>query len=595
MHQSGQNLFRTLLKRALFIAPFLVCSSGYGQMPHLTTDHIRTDLEDFAVWTTKLSSCASSLPESADPLSLQKSLEEYTKLISGETVVDVRRQVGDEHTDLDSPAFADNPEMKAYSDAIAALVLKKHDEVTAAMPKVTSAWCASVQKEFSQYFASFRARVGPVAQKEHDLEKTQHDSLQAATDQMMQGAGQDGRSDIAKMQAAFHQYPAFVQDARTMNHVLCFAAANGDVEGLRFLLAQGAKDATDDDGCIAIDAAIGAGRFDNISFLLDKTTQNRADVAVQIIEMPSEMKEPQRSTLIEQLIHSGLSPDAKSNDRPLLFYAISNSPLMVRTLLRLGADPNATDGDDSAVSFDLGANEGRSFDDFFATGKVDVNRPGPDGSFLIQGAVVSEKPDIVKALLRAGADPNVLNRCGRPVLTLAKKPEIVQALLAAKADPKWTDADGNTLLASIYGAPGSDADKASRLLVAAGLNVNAKNHNGSTILDYSNEFGNPDWILDRSILLSLGATTAAPDRRLTLMNERGTALEDAHYRIQPAGGDAIEGVTDAFGKTSWIPGEQKYTVTDVYDKRCWLAGNRYLSEICVADRKQKGLLRCTEH
>ena len=576
------------MKRVLLPLLFL-CHSAYSQTPHLPPDRIRTDIEDFATWAAKLGNCTSILSETKDPTRLH----EYSNLISGEIVADMRQQIGNETTDLDSPALANNPEMKAYSDAIPKMIKKKGDEVQASLPHATSAWCSSVQKEFDEYYVSFKKRVEPVAQKEREIEKKQQDTAQAATDQMTEGAGKDGKSDVAKMQAAFHQSPELLQDARNMNRLLCNAATNGDVEELRFLLAQGAKD--DPDGCIAVYAAISAGRFENISFLLDKSTWQPADIAARIIDIPSEMREPQRNILIEQLIHSGLSPKAKSGDEPLLFSAMSNSPLIVRTLLRLGADPYATYMNDSAIDYDINAIDGRDFDAFFATGKIDVNRPEPDGSFLLQGAVGSGKLDIVQTLLRAGANPNVLNRCGRPVLTLARKPEIIQALLDAKADPTWTDPSGNTLLAHMFSVPDSNNDKSSHLLIAAGLNVNAKNHNGSTILNYSNEFKNPSWMLDRSILLALGATAGAPDDRLTLVNEEGIARDDFHYRIQPAGGKVIEGVTDTFGKTSWVPGGQKFTVTDVYDKRCWLPDNQYLLETCVADSNQKGQMRCSEH
>ena len=583
-------MHQAIIKRTLVSLGLLfLCQSAYTQTPHPPTDRIRADTESFATWATKLISCASSFPES----NYSASLDEYSNLLGAETMADMRQQFGDENTDLDSSASATNPGMKAYSDKISEILDKKRSETLAAMPKVTSTWCASVQKEFSAYYVSFKKRVEPLAQKESEIEKKGKNNSQAAFDQMMEGAGQDGKSDVAKMQAAFRQSPELLQDARNMNKLLCFTATNGDVEGLRFLLAQGAKD--DPDGCIAVYAAIDAGRFENISFLLDKSTIEPVEIAARIIFIPSEMREPQRNTLIEQLIHSGLSPNAKRGDEPLLFYAMSySSPLIVRTLLKLGADPNAIYNNDSAIDYDINANDGRDFEAFFATGKTDVNRPEPDGSFLLQGAVVSGKLEVIQTLLHAGADPNVLNRCGRPVLTLAGKPEIVQALLAAKADPTWTDAAGNTLLAHLFNVPDSDAAKSSRLLVAAGLNVNAKNHNGSTILNYSNEFKNPSWILDRSILLSLGATAGAPDDRLTLVNKEGIAMDDFHYRIQPAGGNAIEGVTEAFGKTSWVPGEKKFTVTDVYDKRCWLAGNQYLPETCVADSNQKGQMRCSE-
>ncbi len=105
--------------------------------------------------------------------------------------------------------------------------------------------------------------------------------------------------------------------------------------------------------------------------------------------------------------------------------------------------------------------------------KADVNTPAADGSTALLWAVYNSDLDMVRALLAAGAKPDVANRYGvTPVLQASRTGDmpILEALLTAGANPKLTHDDGETPLMASARAGRVDAV---RLLLAKGADVNA--------------------------------------------------------------------------------------------------------------------------
>jgi cytohesin len=92
------------------------------------------------------------------------------------------------------------------------------------------------------------------------------------------------------------------------------------------------------------------------------------------------------------------------------------------------------------------------------------------------------KPEVIRLLLAAGADPNAVDFEGATPLMYAAKverPEVLRALLAAGADPDAQDAQGRTAL--MYAADHCQTESV-RLLVQAGADVMLKDSNGYTAL-----------------------------------------------------------------------------------------------------------------
>lgn len=100
----------------------------------------------------------------------------------------------------------------------------------------------------------------------------------------------------------------------------------------------------------------------------------------------------------------------------------------------------------------------------------DINEYGvvivPLGSRALHAAVIGEEVNCVRCLLKAGANPDVLNSEGFTPLMLAYElPEIVAELLKGGAKPTFADKDG-TIALHVY-ALNRAHDEAMRLLIEA--------------------------------------------------------------------------------------------------------------------------------
>jgi ankyrin repeat protein len=106
--------------------------------------------------------------------------------------------------------------------------------------------------------------------------------------------------------------------------------------------------------------------------------------------------------------------------------------------------------------------------------RADPNAPAPDGTTAIMWAAHHDQLDLVKALIKAGANVTVKNQFGTSALTEAAitgSAPIVDALLKAGADPNTRNPEGETPLMAV--ARGGNVE-AARRLVDAGADINAR-------------------------------------------------------------------------------------------------------------------------
>jgi ankyrin repeat protein len=103
-----------------------------------------------------------------------------------------------------------------------------------------------------------------------------------------------------------------------------------------------------------------------------------------------------------------------------------------------------------------------------------VNETGPDGTTAIMYAAANNDLDLVRALIKAGANVKLKNQLGTSAITEAAiigSAPIVEALLKAGADANFRTPDGETPLMAAARSGRIDAVKA---LLAAGADINAK-------------------------------------------------------------------------------------------------------------------------
>jgi ankyrin repeat protein len=124
---------------------------------------------------------------------------------------------------------------------------------------------------------------------------------------------------------------------------------------------------------------------------------------------------------------------------------------------------------------------------------LDVNVPAADGSTALLWATYKVDHELVRALLQAGAKPNITNNFGAAPLTEAVKlsdVDLVRLLLDAHADPNSPNQDGQTalMLASSLGSL-----EIAKLLIKSGADVNAvEKYRGQTALMWAAAGNYPD-------------------------------------------------------------------------------------------------------
>jgi ankyrin repeat protein len=124
---------------------------------------------------------------------------------------------------------------------------------------------------------------------------------------------------------------------------------------------------------------------------------------------------------------------------------------------------------------------------------IDVNAADPDGSTALLWATYKVDHELVRALLKAGAKPNVTNHFGAAPLTEAVKladVDLVRMLLNAHANPDSPNQDNQTalMLAANLGSL-----KIAELLIGRGANVNAvESFRGQTALMWAAAENHPD-------------------------------------------------------------------------------------------------------
>nr|MBO6295302.1 ankyrin repeat domain-containing protein [Schwartzia sp. (in: firmicutes)] len=256
------------------------------------------------------------------------------------------------------------------------------------------------------------------------------------------------------------------------------------------------------------------------------------------------------SEIIKMLLDAGADLNARDkNGNPPLMY--SDGPETFRLLVNDGAKVNMTYADGETLLMRAGANGAKLLVDAGAN----VNITDNDGETPLISAVRHGDVEKVKVLLAAGADVKAKDKKGvTPLIAINRLvnlylpgccAEITKVLLAAGADAKAIDNDGSTALMGQYQKDGwtmivpagyyqfeeivsSDCAEVARLLIEAGVDVNAKNKYGCTALMLAS---NPGAV---KVLIDKGADVNAKDNdgRTALMHvfKKYTSSEEENER-----------------------------------------------------------------
>lgn len=182
-----------------------------------------------------------------------------------------------------------------------------------------------------------------------------------------------------------------------------------------------------------------------------------------------------------------------------------------------------------------------------------VDDTSSDDTTALMWAVHHELPEIVAALLDAGADPNHINAYGSSAMLevmLSGNNEILSLLLDGGADPLWANAEGETALML---AARSGNLEAARTLLKAGADVNATEHwGGQNALMWATAQGQLEMmqlLIDHGADLDQTGKAQLWDRRITSeprpkdMNKGGFA--PLHYAARQGCLDCLKILVEA--------------------------------------------------
>jgi ankyrin repeat protein len=200
------------------------------------------------------------------------------------------------------------------------------------------------------------------------------------------------------------------------------------------------------------------------------------------------------------------------------------------SMIDKGANANAVDAESGWTALHLAAGrEQKSIVERLIDNGADVNVASGEEETtplsILLGSAKNDPVDMVKYLLRKGADPNK----GESALISAAlfgHWESFKELLKAGADPKATDDEGYTALH--YVAREDDPELA-LMLLDKGADLNARNAKGKTPADYIQWLGHDS----KADFLRKWETEPDAPQRLRILKDVATAIDQARSMKAP--------------------------------------------------------------
>jgi ankyrin repeat protein len=277
------------------------------------------------------------------------------------------------------------------------------------------------------------------------------------------------------------------------------AVQSGQAKIVRMLLAAGADaNLNDDKGRTVLNYAIGISPEIFQVLLEAGTNPNTEDSDGRSpLSYAVERDDPK---VVKLLLAAKADPNGGKLDAPLLCAIHKNDTVSAELLLQAGAKPN------SIGEFDLSGQPGRRGP--FGGGGNSQRLIAPLFTPL-QLAISENHMPMVQLLLKFKADPNLPQPDGFPLIFAAlPHPDILAALLDAGADPNQPDKNvpntpvwqGESLLMSAVGNSFYETPEgnlaAAKLLLAHGANPNTKDREGNTALHWAVGLGGlEDWTI----------------------------------------------------------------------------------------------------
>ena len=263
-------------------------------------------------------------------------------------------------------------------------------------------------------------------------------------------AANDNDLTVLMYAAAFNSNPKVIETlidkganvnakSKKGNTALFQASLNPNPKVIETLIDAGADvKAKNDDGNTALMGALISNKpFDTIKMLVDegadvKAKNDDGNTVLMLAVMGNNSPET-----IKMLIDEGADVNAKNNDGAtvLMLATSQKNPDVIKALLKAEADVNAKSNDGfTALMLAAQFSQDPKVVETLIDEGADVNAKNNDGATVLMLAAMYQKIDAVKALLKAGADANVIADNGNIAAVgaaLNKNPEVHSLILQA--------------------------------------------------------------------------------------------------------------------------------------------------------------------
>jgi ankyrin repeat protein len=188
--------------------------------------------------------------------------------------------------------------------------------------------------------------------------------------------------------------------------------------------------------------AAGEGRLDEVRQLLATGVDVNAPAGGGTAL--SDAAATDRVEVVRELLAAGADPMIPTNEG-LMPLSCARLPEVARLLIEAGAPVDCRNRYGTTALF-LNAHAGVELADLLLSRGADVEAANDDGVTPLIWAAWRDRPEVVRRLLEAGADPNRRCRKGRTALHRTNKPETIRLLIRAGADVNARDREGATVL-----------------------------------------------------------------------------------------------------------------------------------------------------
>ena len=296
--------------------------------------------------------------------------------------------------------------------------------------------------------------------------------------------------DDSITQQLLAQKPNLAETGPEGNTALHVAARNGDRDNLKRLLEAGAPvNAVNDRQETALYLSVEADSLRSVSLLLKSGADPSIETRLGASPLETAVARD-RSRIARVLLGA---KNSYAGIHRVLLQAIQNGmqDLSYELIKRDGDLGSLDENERSALWHSADRGLKRTSENLIASGAIDLNRLDINGHGALAQAIMNGHEDIVRLLVKWGADLHVRTREGNTLLmlaVLAKHPGIVALLLKRRVDVNAQDEVGDTAL--MMAANGGQIDIID-MLIQAGADMQLRNGEELNAYQIARNAGHP--------------------------------------------------------------------------------------------------------